>query len=317
MIDPTISVVIVAGNQRERAARALGSVLAQEGIARAEVILVDCGRPVGAPLPGSDHAAVRVVARPGRGAFGALRADAVREAAAPIVAFLEEHAEALPGWLVAVERVLSSGDYAGASGEVHTLNSGAGISGVVAVMNYARWLPPLTQGWNADVIVGHNAAYRTADLVELGDRLDVLLGSEVVLQRELVAHGRPLRIDPAIRIGHLNETTTRDISRGYYLWNVSFGASWAEAERWSALRRAAQVVGIPWWVARRVGGMLRVADGESRGALLRHLPMVLASQLAGAAGIAVGCTLGERGHEQRFTDYEIDTPRPSAAASSR
>ena len=219
--------------------------------------------------------------------------------------------------LVGIERVLGSGDYAGASGEVHTLNPGAGISDVVAAMNYARWLPPLTRASDADVIVGHNAAYRTADLLGLDDRLDLLLGSEVVLQRELVARGRPLRIDPGIRIGHLNETRTADISRGYFLWNVSFGAGWADAERWSALRRAAQVVGVPWWVVRRVADMLHATRGTSRRALLRHLPTVLVSQLAGAAGIAVGCTLGERGHGVRFTDYEIDTPRSSAGTSSR
>jgi glycosyltransferase involved in cell wall biosynthesis len=317
MIDPAVSIVIVVGNQREQAARALASVLAQEGTEQAEVVLVDCARPVGPPLPGSDNPTVRVVMRPERGAFGAVRADAVRLARGPIIAFLEEHAEALPGWLAAIKNVLGSGDYLGASGEIHTANPGKGISDVVAVMNYSRWLPPLTHAWNTDLIVGHNAAYRTVDLLGLGTRLDMLLGSEVILQRELAGHGRQFRIDPSIRIRHSNETRTRDICRGYYLWNVSFGAGWSEAEQWSPLRRAAQVLGIPWWVIRRVGDMLRCTRGASQSTLVRHLPTVLVSQLAGALGIAVGCTLGERGEEERMTDYEVDTPRPRSRASSR
>ena len=313
---PAVSVLLVVGNQRERSARALASVLGQEGIERAEVVLVDCGRRGIEPLLGSDHTAVRVVPKPERGAFGALRADAARLARAPIVVYIEEHVEALPGWLAAVERALSSGEYAGAGAEVHVLNPGVGISDLIAAMNYVRWQPPARRREHADVIVGHNAAYRRDDLLAFGDEIDRLLGSEVVLQRALVARGRPLLVDPAIRISHRNETRVRSICRGYYLWNVTFGDTWSTAESWSAPRRAAQVVGVPWWVARRVSQMLREAQPETRRTLLRRLPAVLASQTAGAIGIAVGCTLGDRNHGRRFTDYEMDEPRGPVSTSS-
>ena len=91
----------------------------------------DDGSP---PLPRSDEAPVRTVPLPERGTSGALRAEGARLARAPVVAYLEEHAVALPGWLVAVDEALRSGEYAGASGEIHGLNPGAGISDAVAVM---------------------------------------------------------------------------------------------------------------------------------------------------------------------------------------
>lgn len=313
--DPAVSVLLVVGDQRARAERALASVLAQDGLDRAEVVLVDCGRPGTEPLSGSGHIAVRVLARPERGPFGALRAEAVRRARAPVVAFLEEHVEARPGWLEAIERAMALPDVVGVGGEVGSLNPGVGISDVVATMNYARWLPPARPRADADVIVGHNAAYRRERLLALGPRLDALLGSEVVLQRALRSRGGRLVVDPEVRIGHLNETTTRSICRGYYLWNVSFGDTWAATEGWSSARRAAQVVGIPWWVARRLTQMWREAGPEARRVLGRHPGTVLASQVAGAAGIAVGCTLGERGHERRFTDYELDAHRDSASSA--
>ncbi len=311
-----VTVVLVVGRQRERSARALASVLGQEGIDRSEVVLVDAGPPGVEALPGADHASVRVVERPGRGPFGAVRADAVRLARAPVVAFLEEHAEARDGWIVGIEAAFADPAVAGASGEVHTLNPGVGISDVIAVMNYVRWLPPLREGWDADVIVGHNAAYRTDDLLAFGAELDELLSSEVVLQRALRARGRRLVIDPRIAIGHTNEVTTRSISRGYYLWNVSFGATWADAERWSRLRRALQVVGAPWWVVRRVADILGGATPAHRRVLLRHLGSVVASQCAGAAGIAVGATRGAGDAGTRFTDYELDIDRPTSSTSS-
>ena len=106
---------------------------------------------------------------PERGTYGELRAEGTRLARAPIVAFLEEHAIGLPGWLVAIEESLATGEYCGASGEVHPLNPGSGISDAVALMNYARWLPPLTERGPSSLVVGHNSAYRRDDLLAFGD----------------------------------------------------------------------------------------------------------------------------------------------------
>ena len=313
--DPAVSVVLVVGDQRERAARALASVLAQDGLERAEVLLVECAHPGHEPLQGSDHPAVRVLGRPERGSFGELRAGAVRESRAPIVAFVEEHVVARAGWLVAIDRAMAPEDVAGVGGEVDALNPGVGISDVVATMNYARWQPPARPRADADLIVGHNAAYRRERLLAFEPELGRLLGSEVVLQRALRARGGRLVVDPEVRIAHLNETTTRSICRGYYLWNVSFGDTWARAERWSTARRVAQVVGMPWWVTRRVTQMWREAGPEARRVLRRRPATVVAAQVAGAAGIAVGCTLGDRGHGRRFTDYELDAFRASASSA--
>lgn len=312
---PSVSVVLIAGNQRERAARALASVLDQERVERAEVVLVDGANDGSPPLPRSDEPAVRLFARSQRGSFGELRAEATRLASAPIVAFLEEHAIALPGWLAAVEEALASGEYAGASGEVHTLNPGSGISDAIALMNYAPWLPPLRERGPAALMLGHNSAYRREELIAFGDDLERLFSSEVVLQWRLAAAGRKFLIDPAIRIAHLNETTIPVICKGYYLWNVSFGAGWSHDGGWSTWRRAQQALGSPWWVVRRVTDLVRTArTPEHRRTLVRHLPAVLVSQCAAAIGIAVGATLGERDHARRFADYELDQDRGPATA---
>ena len=154
-------------------------------------------------------------------------------------------------------------------------------------------------------------------MLDFGDLLEDYLNAEPVLQWKLAERGRPLLIDPAIRIAHLNETTLRSFCTGYYLWSVCFGAGWSQAEGWSASRRALQVIGAPWWVARRLVDVLHtVPEPQYRRTLLRHLPSVLASQSAAAFGIAVGCTLGNRGHARRFADYELDEDRGPATASA-
>lgn len=312
-----VSVVIIPGNRRERAARSLASVLDQEGADRAEVILLDAANDGSPPLPRSDEPNVKVFPRPQRGTYGGLRAEGTRLARAPIVAFLEEHAIALPGWLKGIEDSLASGEYAGASGEVHPLNPGEGISDAVALMNYARWLPPLEETGPSTLVVGHNSSYRRDDLLAFGDELDEFLSCEVVLQWRLGDRGRPFLINPDIRVAHMNETTLASICKGYYLWHVSFGAGWSRADRWSAARRAAQVAGAPWWVTRRLVDVARGARRpEHRRTLLRHLPAMVVAQSAAAAGLAVGCTRGERAHAYRFADYELDQDRGPATAFS-
>ena len=79
-------------------------------------------------------------------------------------------------------------------------------------------------------------------------------------------------------------------------------------------RRAMQVVGVPWWVFLRVKRMLGEVPPASRRPLLRHLLGVIASQTAGAVGIAVGCLGRDPTAASRFTDYELDVDRPEPAA---
>ena len=57
----------------------------------------------------------------------------------------------------------------------------------------------------------------------------------MVLQWQLGARGRRFLINPEIRLAHLNETTVSAICKGYYLWNVSFGAGWARQDGWSTV----------------------------------------------------------------------------------
>ena len=242
-----------------------------------------------------------------------MRAEAVRLARAPLVAFLEEHARALPGWISGIEAAFEDPTVGGASGEVHLVNPGVGITDAIHIMSFSRWIPPLARGWDAEVIMAHNAAYRRDDLLAL-DGLETLLESEIVLQRALRRIGRRLVIDPRIRVAHTNEVTTWDISRGYYLWNVSFGRTWARAERWSPLRKAAQTLGVPWWVFRRVSEMLAAVPEAERKVLVRNLPAIVVAQTAGAVGIAVGCLGGDRRAVARFTDYELDLDRPTSSS---
>src|SRR3990170_1617045 len=93
------SVILVVGDERERSNRALHSILSQERIGEAEVILIDAGKEGTSPLDEADHPSVTTVNMDLAAGFGALKAAGVRRARGGIVIFLEDHAEARPGWL--------------------------------------------------------------------------------------------------------------------------------------------------------------------------------------------------------------------------
>ncbi len=96
---PDITVLICLEHQRKRAERALQSLLRQQGIERAEILLLDLGAGRYPPLTGSAHASVRAIPLTSVRSLGEMVQIGVKAARAPIIAILEEHCVALPGWL--------------------------------------------------------------------------------------------------------------------------------------------------------------------------------------------------------------------------
>jgi hypothetical protein len=133
--DTVVSAILLVGDLRARSADALRSVLDQEGLEQAEVILVDAGLGRHEPLPGSEHPQVRTIQPPPEATFGAMRALGVRGAHGRFVAFLEDHVVAKPGWLMAIIRTFE-GPWAAVGAEVENANLEVGLSPVIGLINY-------------------------------------------------------------------------------------------------------------------------------------------------------------------------------------
>ncbi|MFN8380055.1 MAG: glycosyltransferase [Anaerolineae bacterium] len=121
---PDMTVVLMIDRRRHRAERVLRSVLDQSVIDQLEVLLFDFGHQSCPLVPGSDHPSVTVIPARYPSSIGAVRLTGFRQAHAPIVAFLEEHTMALPGWAKALLDAFESGDWGGVGSEVHPLNPG-------------------------------------------------------------------------------------------------------------------------------------------------------------------------------------------------
>jgi len=302
---------MVVGNQRARAERALSSVLDQPEVNQAELILLDAGAPGTEPLLGSAHPFVQTIRTNGGGTFGSLRAMAIRRARAPIVAFIEDHATVGPGWLAGILRSFD-GPWVAVGAEVHNANPSASASRSAALINYGLWSPPMQAG-ETSLLPGNNTSYRREVLLRYEAQLDDLMLSDTVLQWRLIEDGYRLLADPSIFIRHLNPATTTNVCKAEYLYHWAFAALRARVFHWSAwqkLRYALLSPAIPWL---RFSRMLRAVRNKTPGQLastIGRAPSILLFLHAATLGQDLGLLFGMRNADARFTEFELNCPRP-------
>jgi hypothetical protein len=315
-----LSVILVVGQRREGAERALASVLAQDfesegpenaslraaGEPALEVLVVDCAPGAPPPLRGSDRPGVRTIKLPSSTPLSGAKALAIRHAQAPVVAFLEEHAFASPGWgraLVAAHR----GPWAAVGAEVHNANPARFLSRAVALMNYHPWLPPAPRR-EFSMLPGHNASFKREVLLAYGERLNDLLRAEIVLHTRLHQDGHRLLLEPQAKFFHTNEVRWSALFSGFFLFHRIYGPARASEFGWSRLRRALYIGAVPLIPLYFVARLLLIVAARRRRLLmpaLIALPVFLLIQFVGALGQATGLLAGIGTAEIQFCLHEL------------
>ena len=314
---PELSVVLQISPLRERAERCLRSLIGQEAIERMEILLLDYAARDFPALAGSEHPSVRRLGKDSLEPFGQSRSGAVGLTTGRIVAFIEDHCLAHPGWAAAILAAHSQG-WDGVGPEVHNGNPGAGISDAVHLINYSRWFPPAEAG-ETDMIVGHNSSYVRESLLAYGEELATLLRCDTILQWQLARDGGRLAVSPEVRISHMNETDIPSLLRGSFLWNRMFAPTRANVFHWSASKRSAWVLFAPLIPFVRSIKLVWEVLNHRREFLwrcVRALPIVLVAHTAAAGGRIVGLVAGLGEAEVSFLRYEISQDRPIASGNA-
>ncbi len=304
---PYVSIILIIGTQREDSERALASILSQTGLEQAEVLLYDTAGDRFRPPAGSNHPAVRRQAAQNAAPLNELRAKAVEAARGEVVAFVEQHVVVVPGWLETVIRGMRAG-HAGVGGAPGSLNPGAGLSDILALINFG-FFRPVAPARACSLLPANNSAYRRDVLLSFGDELPALLASEMLLDAKIVERGNTLWLDPGAKFLHLNEETLPGGARGYYYWNLIFGENRARVSHWSGWRKLVQGLAtpvIPFIRYRKYMLHLWRDDRQSVPLLLRYTSVFLYIQLAAALGIAIGAWFGAGDAEMKFGNYELN-----------
>ena len=308
---PELSVIMIVGEQRARAARALASLLAQSAIDRMEILLMDLGPATLPPLAGSGHPRVRLTRPRENILFAAARAAAARMARAPAIAFIEEHCEARPGWAEALI-VAHRDQWGGVASAFENGNPGRGRSNSAFRMTYGSYLPSRGVAGPTTWMAGHNSSYKRDILLGYGDDLDELLKADLALHNRMLRDGHQFFFEPAAVIAHHNDTTMMNLSRGVFDWNFCYSAVEARLSRWTGPRRighALRACCLPWVrLARGFGCAARRGRADVID-WVRDIPFFFVVSCSSAAGQVAGAFCDMAKAEKRFSDMEMNAPR--------
>ncbi len=314
---PALSVAIAIDRERDRAAIALESVLSQSIISRLEVLILDAGHARFSPIRGAAHPAVRVLPVTDGAGYGDALTLGVRQARAPIVAFLEEHVQVFPGWAEAIVAA-HEGLWAAVGGEVHPGHLDRLAARVVELVSRHNWSAPAQRG-EAIVLRWQNVSYKRDQLLRYGDRLPLLLQAEGTLFMQLRADGERLFIEPAAKLIHAHELSWSVFLSGSFLSSRMATACAVKLSGEEGMRKlAGALLGPVRWplvLLRRTRSLPDRATWERRFWL--YLPFVLLYYSTVAVGTLCGLAFGIGGSDRQFFNAEANSVRKVPAPPGR
>jgi hypothetical protein len=308
---PELSVILVVGGQRKRAAAALRSLLEQSIIDRIEILLFDLGPEHSVALPGSDHPRVRMTRGGPDDFLATARVRGVHAANAPVICFMEEHCEAQLGWAEAIV-LAHRGPWAGVGCDFVNGNPNAGTSDKAFRMNYGVYVRPQRGRGLVKRIPGQNSAFKRDVLLRYENQLELMMSADLVLQWKMGLDGNQLFYEPAAKMAHRNENTLRGLCVGVFYWNWCFSNIRAQVFQWSFPFRALRILLsplIPW--VRLVKMFVRILRlGPSHFAqFVCDIPFVLVVNHCSAAGQVAGLLNPPDTAAREFSHFELNEPR--------
>ncbi len=235
------------------------------------------------------------------------RAEGVRHATAPAVAFVEDHSFPAKGWAEALIRAHQE-PWAAVGPVIANANPRSLVSWVNLIIEYAEWMEPASAGV-AEHLPGHNGSYKRAVLLKYGDRLETMLEAESILQWDLREKGHKLYLEPGARTYHQNFSAPTS----WIPLRLDGGRLFASARArtWSVWRRllyAASAPLIPFVRFLRIVGELR-RPGRVPGLIPRVLPLLFVGLLVDGAGEMIGYAFGGGQAMKRLSDMEFHRER--------
>jgi hypothetical protein len=315
--NPVLTVVIVAGDQRNRYIWPMESILHQDIIDKMEVLVMDCSAAGSSAFPLSDHPSVRLVRRSERTLLDQARTDGVHLARAPIVAFLTEHSYAMAGWAEALVNA-HEGPWAAVGGEIYNGNSSEGFSDPVYLMGHLRWLPPVPRG-EAEMLPAHDTSYKRDILLSYGESLHGLLLAEPIFHRKLRLDGHSLYLEPDAKSIH-TYTATLETLGVFFAWSRCYGYIRGQVFGWQKLQRLLFFLSFPirpWGRLTRIFQYLAREKPQRLWSFLTGLPIIALAQYIAVLGETVGLVFGIGQAERRFSDSHMRGLRRVALKSPK
>jgi glycosyltransferase involved in cell wall biosynthesis len=284
---PVVSVVVPSVNGLPAIAACLEALQRQDGSVPAEVIVADrCGEATRAALRERFPDVQVLAALPGT-AIPALRAMGIARSRGLLVAVLEDHCHAGPGWLAAIDRARRKGHQV-IGGAVENGSVERVVDWAAFYCEYARFMPPL-EGGEVEEVTGNNVAYDRAVLAGLGSLED---SWEFFIHARLKERGVRFFCEPDLVVSHRKEFGFREFLSQRYHYSRSFAGMRLEgAPFWKRLAYAVATPLLPPVLFARIARAVGRRRGHGR-RFLAAAPVLAAFLGSWAWGEAVGALAG-------------------------
>ena len=239
-----VTVGVIAGEMRSRAERSLRHLLCQTAIERMEVVVVDM-TPAAGPIEGTDDPRVRYLPRPGFTYYCDAQAEIMRQANAPIVAYVEDHCFATPEWAASILDTFSDANVAVVNYTFKNANPDTYLSRAILVAEYGRWMAPHPGGPVA-FSSSTNVAYRTDLLRGVAGTDAGVFEAEFLIHRRIQKRGGLTYVSPQATVAH---ESWLDLSRACVANGSNtrvLGARRAQVGGWGWPRRLAVAAAMPF-----------------------------------------------------------------------
>ncbi|MDH3444636.1 MAG: glycosyltransferase [Deltaproteobacteria bacterium] len=305
-----LSAILVAGPCRSRSQRVVDALCAQTASESMEIIIVDLASASIPRLMAGPKASVVYLSRPDIQRWGQARAEAVRAAHAPVMAFIEDHCFPARHW---AEKLIEAhaGPWAAVGYAFTNANPQSYISRAAMLARYGLFAHPARSG-PARYISGNNVSYKRDILLQLGERLETFLDIDFNLQEELIRKERPMFVEARALAAHQNYTSLAGECRTGRPYCRLLAANRARVNAWGKPRCLLYGLLAPLWAP--VVRLVRLAYSlRNRSALwpafVTGFPWIIAMYLSDAVGESAGYLLGSGDAEREVLKYELETER--------
>lgn len=318
--DTQLTAVLLAPHQLEGIAETVGFLLAQTAREHIELLaVVDADSPFEWPQNVVESfGATRVVALPSTlsstRSVGESNAQAVREAASPLVVFCEDHSFPEPEWAQSLINAHKDEKHAAVGPCVCNANPATAMSWTNFLLEYGAWTA-LERGLKMSHLPGHNSCYKRAILLSYGEELGAMLEAESVLHWDLLRRGHTLFLEAQARTHHMNFSVALPSAALRFHGGRSFAS--ARSAAWPKSRRlifalASPLIPLVRW--NRILPIWRRVQREQRKSrqkpLPRFVPLLLAVALMmDALGEMFGYARGEGNSRQYLWEIEFNRRR--------
>ena len=307
---PDLAALLVIGDSREHAQRALDSLYAQTIVSSMEIVVVDLKTNDAPELSVSPSAPTQYVTPERKTTWAEGRAIAARMAEAPVLAFIEGHCIAEPEWAEALVRAHEQ-PWAAVGYAFTNPYPESYLSRATLASKYGCWLHPTTSRVTRVLPCG-NVAYKRDALLSLGDEMESLLTPDFVVHERFNQQGSGMYVEARAIVAHNSLVELNQLLTSSFLFCRVLASKRVKSQRWNRVKQIGYGLATP--IVSPLVAIWRLFSSRSETpsdwtSLVAYLPVVMAKGVASALGESVGYLFGAGSSEIQFIKWELHVGR--------